>query len=653
MGVVMLADNDLDFLKTRAELLRNAGYNVITAGSLEEAERMFRECCVHVGVLDVRLVNDDDPHDVSGLTLAKRAEFRTIPKILLTGFPSYETVREGMSWGADGVPPVVDYLPKKEGADALVQAVCKSFSRHVRIDEELVVRFGERDPVSFSHLASWLDPSLSGDRLSHHTAGLRDLFCRLFYGKTEIRIERSLWKEGAGAAEAGRAALVVYSYTPGRPGQAQIVVCGQCAPVVAEAARYREFAPEAPGASGTVLVRTVEAQHFAANAYALAGTKIDNVHTLSEFYHELPERAFKGLLEHLFERTLAPWHSERSVAGEGRSLESLYREHLGLGDGAAAAAEMRKRVGAVARELLRLDVKLEGGASNLTIRIGNGTFSYPHPAACLCADFAADRTQLLANTPGDLTGRNVLADPEGRTWLTEFAHAGPKPLLWDYTALENVIRFDCVESEDISELHQMERALADSAFTSIHDEDVEPRLRKPLRAIREVRRLADLADGASWREYRLGLYFHAARRLMSFHAAERLTDKELAKAAHVVVAQAMIFESLKPKQPCPPPPAGIHVDNVNHTVTIDGRLVHLPPQSYTMLVQLHERKGQLCTRKEIYERVFYPEIYDAGNESHVRKLNTSVARLRRKIGDNPDKPRHLVKVQGVGYKLVY
>src|ERR1043165_5796807 len=148
MGILMLADNDLDFLEYRAQLLRNSNHEVITAGSLEEAVRILSECHVNIAILDMRLVDDNDPHDISGLTLAKRPEFRAIPKILLTGFPTWETVRDGLSGSADGVPPVLEYLPKAEVADALVQAVCKSFSRHVLIDDHLVIRFGERGPVS-------------------------------------------------------------------------------------------------------------------------------------------------------------------------------------------------------------------------------------------------------------------------------------------------------------------------------------------------------------------------------------------------------------------------------------------------------------------------------------------------------------------------
>lgn len=646
MGIVMLADNDRRFLKHRADLLRTAGFKVVTAGSLEEAERILGEGYIHVAILDVRLVSDEDTQDVSGLILAKRSEFRTIPKILLTGFPSYETVRDAMSGDEEGVPPAVDFVWKHEEAAAMVKAVHKSFSLHVQLDEQLVIRFGKSEPVSFSNLASWLDPSLSGERLSHHTAVLEKLFGQLFYKKSEIRIGRSLWKYE------GRAALIVYSYTQGRPIQAQVVVCGQSASVVTEATRYKEFAPEAPGASGTVLVKTVETQHFAANVYALAGTKIDNVHTLTESYHKLPERTFKVSLEHLFDHTLAPWQSERSVAGEGRSLGSLYRELLGLGDGAEATAEMRKRVGALARQLPRLGVTLEEGPSAITLHIGARSFTYPHPGSRLCSDSAHECPPLLANTPGDLSGENILADAEGRTWLSQFAQAGPKPLLWNYTALETVVRFDWVESDNIVELHQLEVALTDPAFTSIKTEDVEQRLRKPLRVIGEIRRHARRAAGPAWREYQLGLYYHAARRLISLEASPHMTDNELVKVVHVVMAQAMICDSLKPKGAHAPAAAGIHIDYADHAVTVDGRSVHLSPQSYDLLLYFHGRNGQLCTRKEIFERVFTPETYDAGDDCQERKLNTSITRLRKKIEENPDKPRYLVTIQGVGYKLV-
>jgi|ERR1044071_2587198 DNA-binding response OmpR family regulator len=649
MCVVLLADNDLSFLKTRTEFLTGAGYEVVPASTLAEAERLLDGGCVHVAILDIRMVDNDDPKDTSGLSLAGKSDYRLIPKIIVTDYPSFETVREAMSGNGKGGSPAIDYVAKHEGPEALILALDKSLSRHVQLNENLIIQFGERDLVSFSNLATLLDPTLSGEKLANQTAELKDLFCQLFYEKTEIRIDRSLWKSE------GRAALVVFAFAPGKHVQAQVVVCGSNKLVVNEADRYKAFAPEAPGASATMLVRTCETLHFAANVYALAGTNIENVYTLAESYRELPERTFKSSLEHLFNSTLAAWQPG-GIPDDKQSLASLYREELGFGKKALTVSEIRKRTSAVIQQLPRLGAKIEEDCSSLTLRFGNQSFSYPDPASYLYGPFFNERSRLLMNTPGILTGKNILADPEGRTWLTEFAQAGPKPQFWNHAALEAVIRFDLVESNNIPELHELEKVLTESAFNKISCGEVEAQLRKPVRLIQEIRRLAYRVSSSAWREYQLGLFYHAAHRLLALNPLKRLTDKELAKMAHVILAQAMICDSLSPENKesestmaCAA--AGIRIDHAEHKVWLEGKRVHLSNQSYELLRYLDMHKGGLCTRQEIVERVL-AERYDVKDESQRSRLNTSISRLRREIENDPDNPRYLLNERGVGYRLV-
>ncbi|MGB9178012.1 MAG: DNA-binding response regulator [Pyrinomonadaceae bacterium] len=653
MNVVLLADNDLRFLKTQAEFLTEAGYKVVPARSLAEAERLLDERRIHMAILDMRMVNNFDPKDTSGLLLAKKSKYRRIHKIILTDYPTVETVREALSGDVDGIPPATEYVDKHEGPKALIQALEKSFKRHVQLNESLVIQFGERDLFNFFNLATLLDPTLSGERLENHAAELKDLFCQTFYEKTEIKIERSLWKSE------GRAALVVFAFAPGKHVQAQIVVYGQNGLVVHEADRYKEFAPDAPGVSGTVLVRISQTLHFAANVYALAGTNIENVYTLAESYRELPEKTFKSSLEHLFSSTLAAWRQGKSIPDGEQSLATLYQKELGFNKKAMTVSEVRKRISTAIQQLPRLGVKIEEDFPNLILRFGNQSFSYPDPVPYLYNKFSIEQSQLLVNTPGILSGKNILTDPEGRTWLTEFTHAGLKPLLWNYAALEAVIRFDLIESNNLPELHEMERILVESGF-KLCPGDVDAQLRKAVRAIDEVRRLARRASNAVWREYQLGLFYHAAHRLMALDPSKRLTDKELAKTAHVILAQAMICGSLllengESESLLAHSSAGIRLDHAAHTVLVDGKRVHLSVQSYELLRYFDLHRGELCTRQQIIEELF-KEKYDVKDEKlflpQRNRLNMSISRLRREIEDDPDNPRYLLNERGVGYRLV-
>ncbi|MFP5262400.1 MAG: TRADD-N-associated membrane domain-containing protein [Blastocatellia bacterium] len=122
MKKILLADNDPKFLKERKEFLEGEGYQVYPAGTVAEARRLLEQGRVDLAVLDLRLENDNDERDLSGLTLARTVS-PSIPKIIMTGFPTYQAVRDALGASADGLPPVVEFIAKKEGTETFLHAV--------------------------------------------------------------------------------------------------------------------------------------------------------------------------------------------------------------------------------------------------------------------------------------------------------------------------------------------------------------------------------------------------------------------------------------------------------------------------------------------------------------------------------------------------
>ena len=121
-GVILFADNDHRFLKVRKEFLEKEGYQVIPAADPTEARRILEQEQVDLAILNIRLIDDTDERDNSGLVLAKETA-PSVPKIILTGFPTWEAVREALGPDLDGVPAAVDFVSKQEGPEAMVQAV--------------------------------------------------------------------------------------------------------------------------------------------------------------------------------------------------------------------------------------------------------------------------------------------------------------------------------------------------------------------------------------------------------------------------------------------------------------------------------------------------------------------------------------------------
>jgi two-component system, OmpR family, KDP operon response regulator KdpE len=89
------------------------------------------------------------------------------------------------------------------------------------------------------------------------------------------------------------------------------------------------------------------------------------------------------------------------------------------------------------------------------------------------------------------------------------------------------------------------------------------------------------------------------------------------------------------------------VDLEGRSVTRAGRRVALTPHEFELLRYLAQNEGKLLTHRMILREVWGP-LY--GDESHY--LHVYVSQLRRKIEDDPARPRYILTEPGAGYRLV-
>jgi two-component system, OmpR family, alkaline phosphatase synthesis response regulator PhoP len=90
----------------------------------------------------------------------------------------------------------------------------------------------------------------------------------------------------------------------------------------------------------------------------------------------------------------------------------------------------------------------------------------------------------------------------------------------------------------------------------------------------------------------------------------------------------------------------VQVDPPTRTVRKGGEDVQITPREFDLLMALVRRGGAAATRAELLEEVWTPKLPDT-----VRTVDTHVYELRRKLEDDPSKPRHLLTVRKVGYRL--
>lgn len=639
---LLVVDNDPDYLETCAESLERAGYEVMRAATSEAAERVMTDSWVHLVIIDVRLRQDTDRQDISGISLAEMPPYRRIPKIIMTRRPDYDQVRKALGPPLKGLPPAVDFVSKREGIKALLGAIEKALETYVRINEKLEIRFDPQSRLSFQQLADLISPDLQRAQVASRAEELEYLFRQAFQQERLIRIARLYWQGD------GRAALLVYTFADHQPQTSLFVVCGRESLIAEESKHSSDFAANTAGLHRTQLKRSESVAHFGLNVYALVGADMDSVSSLVELYRSGQERVIGRTIESLFQDTLGYCFREKYLSVEWESLGALCQSRFDFDYSSLAGEPYQSRLKALAQHAPLLNIKLEVTPGHLIFGFGGEPVTYPDPMDALRRDFGFP---VLINSPLITSGERILTDGIGKAWLTDFAGAGPMPQFWNFVMLEAMIRFDWVETVKPTWLHDLEKSLV-ADFTLFNTGDLEPSLRPLARTIQTIRKLANSMFSQDQATYHWGMLFEALRRFSSFNPELPLVKNELIRVMHVLLAAAVSCSKLS--QPValnlPTGSGGIEIDKEKRLVLVRGQRLPLRGQGYDLLCLLSERRGQLYTPREIIECVFKEE-YRENDSYQNNRLYVAISRLRKMIGDDPDNPRFLLNQPGGGYWL--
>jgi DNA-binding response OmpR family regulator len=90
----------------------------------------------------------------------------------------------------------------------------------------------------------------------------------------------------------------------------------------------------------------------------------------------------------------------------------------------------------------------------------------------------------------------------------------------------------------------------------------------------------------------------------------------------------------------------IEIDRATRVVTRRGARVELAPKEFDLLVALMDRRGAIATRLELMRNV-----WGWSDAVITRTIDTHVAELRRKLEDDPARPRLILTVRKVGYRM--
>ena len=90
----------------------------------------------------------------------------------------------------------------------------------------------------------------------------------------------------------------------------------------------------------------------------------------------------------------------------------------------------------------------------------------------------------------------------------------------------------------------------------------------------------------------------------------------------------------------------LEMDPVRHTASLNSKVLELTPKEFDLLAFLLKNAGQVFKREQLLDKVWG---YDYAGDT--RTVDVHISWLRQKIEDDPQHPRHLITLRGVGYKF--
>jgi two-component system KDP operon response regulator KdpE len=90
----------------------------------------------------------------------------------------------------------------------------------------------------------------------------------------------------------------------------------------------------------------------------------------------------------------------------------------------------------------------------------------------------------------------------------------------------------------------------------------------------------------------------------------------------------------------------LRMDYDRHEATVDGREVKLTPIEWKLLALLAQNAGKVLTHSQILRQIWGP---NASSQTHY--VRVYMAELRKKLENDPARPRLLLTEPGVGYRL--
>lgn len=424
---ILLIEDLERFYNPLMRWLREDGYQVGLARSYQEALTAIDSDPYHLAIVDIRL-DDKDKLNEEGLLfldeIGQRQLKDVMPCIVLTAYPNVSNVLK-----ATQKLHVSRYIQKKGFyRTELLESIRELFEEEIRINFDLVYDNGSDKLVpEVANDINWSMTSRPQPEVLSFQ--VKDLLGRLLVKAQRVYVEKL--KPGL----TGAAIVLVRPTREFGLGRSYVVKIGRRDKVETERENYQEYVePYLPGHAVTQ-VNVAYTRHLGALLYTFAENGEVPFEEFDEFYkHNQPE-VIVDSLRNLFQNTCHYWYDHHKRSFE--DLARLYYEAFEL--------DRKKLVGRILVVLPQFDPDKE------TFQIGQIPVEATNPMTWLARH---DRECVLpiyhSITHGDLTGRNIMVDGDGRCWLIDFYRTYNSHILRDFVILETDILYRLLPTPDFS-----------------------------------------------------------------------------------------------------------------------------------------------------------------------------------------------------------
>ncbi|OGO54201.1 MAG: DNA-binding response regulator, partial [Chloroflexi bacterium RBG_16_70_13] len=114
----------------------------------------------------------------------------------------------------------------------------------------------------------------------------------------------------------------------------------------------------------------------------------------------------------------------------------------------------------------------------------------------------------------------------------------------------------------------------------------------------------------------------------------------------VALVRALLRRPHRPADGPAATPPGLELDEARRVVRVDGEAVDLTALEFDLMAVLARDPGVVVGRQVLLDRVWGAEFVA---DDHL--VDVHIGNLRRKLRDDPSRPRFIETVRGVGYRL--